>query len=89
MKKYANFDLAIASFLIAFLVIDSAQEGTGLSFFFVGFLAPVGYYLNSLINSAEAVKFIPPTGRTSSWMINRKGERNHELLSNRNRRNRG
>ena len=62
---------AIASFLIAFLVIDSAQEGTGLSFFFVGFLAPVGYYLNSLINSAEAVKFIPPTGVCQEFCVNR------------------
>lgn len=53
---------AIVSFLVAFFVIDAAQEGTGLSFFFVGFLAPVGYYLNSLFNSAEAVKFIPPLG---------------------------
>ncbi|WP_306537649.1 hypothetical protein [Megasphaera sp.] len=50
------------SFIVAFLVIAPAQEGSGLSFFFVGFLAPVGYYLNSLFNSAEAVKFIPPLG---------------------------
>lgn len=52
----------IASFVVAFICIDTSQEGSGLSFFFVGFLAPVGYYLNSLFNSAEAVKFIPPLG---------------------------
>ena len=52
----------IGSFVVAFLVIDASQEGSGLSFFFVGLLAPVGYYPNSLFNSAEAVKFIPPLG---------------------------
>jgi hypothetical protein len=52
----------IGSFIVAFIVIDPSQEGSGLSLLFVGLLAPVGYYLNSLFNSAEAVKYIPPLG---------------------------
>lgn len=50
----------ILSFIVAFIWIAASQEGSGLSLFFVGFLAPVGFYLNSLFNSEESVKFIPP-----------------------------
>lgn len=52
----------ICGFIVALILIAPSQEGSGLSFFFVGLLAPLGFYLNSLFNSAEAVKFIPPLG---------------------------
>lgn len=52
----------VGGFVVALLLIAPSQEGSGLSLFFVGFLAPIGYYFNSLFNSAEAVKFIPPLG---------------------------
>lgn len=52
----------IASFIVAFVFILPTQEGSGLSLFFVGFLAPVGFYLNSIFNSEGSVKYVPPLG---------------------------
>lgn len=49
---------------VAFVVILPAVDGSGLSLFFAWLIAPLTFYLNSLFNSAEAVKFIPPLGIT-------------------------
>jgi len=46
----------------AFFVIEKAVDGSGASFIFAALMAPVGYYLIALFDSAEAVKYIPPLG---------------------------
>lgn len=62
-KFYALWIVSvIGSFIAEFVIVDPSQEGAGLAFFFVVLLAPLGFYLNALFNSAEAVKFIPPLG---------------------------
>lgn len=50
----------VGSFIAELVVVAPSQEGSGLAFFFVVLLAPLGFYINSLCNSAEAVKYIPP-----------------------------
>lgn len=50
----------IGSFITEVVVVDPSQEGATLAFVCVVILAPLGFYLNSLWNSAEAVKYIPP-----------------------------
>lgn len=52
----------ILGFAAAFALILSAVEGSGLSLLFAWLIAPLTYYVITLIDSAEAVKFIPPLG---------------------------
>lgn len=54
----------ILGLVIAFLLILPAVDGSGLSLFFAWLISPLVFYINSLFNSAEAVKFIPPLGIT-------------------------
>lgn len=54
----------ILGILSAFLFIMPAIDGQGLSMFFACLIAPLGYYLISLFDTAEAVKYIPPLGET-------------------------
>jgi hypothetical protein len=54
----------ILSIISAFVIILPATDGKGLSFIFASIVAPIGFYLVSLFDTAEAVKFIPPLGET-------------------------
>lgn len=55
---------ALGGLLAAFLIIMPAVDGKGLSLLFAWIIAPLGYYIVSLFDSAEAVKFIPPFGES-------------------------
>lgn len=61
MKYYLVWALTLIGGLIAaFGFMEAAVEGNGVSMFFAIFLAPIGFYLDSVVASADAVKFIPP-----------------------------
>lgn len=45
---------------VAFVILEGAQEGMVAAYLDIFFIAPIGYYMNSLFNSAAEVKFIPP-----------------------------
>lgn len=52
----------VVGLIIAFVVILPAVDGSGLSLLLAWIVSPLVFYVNSLLNSAEAVKFIPPLG---------------------------
>lgn len=61
MKYYLILGLSLVFCVIAtFFFMEPAVEGNGISTFLSIFLAPIGFYLDSVFASADAVKFIPP-----------------------------
>lgn len=61
MKYYLVWAVTLIGGLVAaFGFMEPAVEGNGISMFFAIFLAPIGFYLDSVVVSADAVKFIPP-----------------------------
>lgn len=52
----------IGSFLLALIVIYPAQEGYVVADVLVCIVSPICYYAISLLDSANAVKYIPPLG---------------------------
>lgn len=52
----------IGSFLVALMVIYPAQEGYVVADALVCIVSPICYYIISLLDSANAVKYIPPLG---------------------------
>lgn len=61
MKYYLVLGAALVSGVIAtFALMEPAVDGNGISTFLSIFLAPIGFYLDSVFASADAVKFIPP-----------------------------
>lgn len=63
VKFYALLIIAtILGFIVAFAFILPAVDGSGLSLLFAWLISPAIYYVNSLVNYAPAVKYIPPFG---------------------------
>lgn len=50
----------IASIVIPFILVEDFQDGGHISYVFIFLIAPIGFYINSLFNSAAEVKYIPP-----------------------------
>ena len=61
MKYYLVLGASLVFGVIAtFALMEPAVDGNGISTFLSIFLAPIGFYLDSVFASADAVKFIPP-----------------------------